>query len=547
MRIDTTIENRTASPLDLARSRLLDWKLRPTPVDDARYREMSPREDTWYGSTYWTGPDWTRVGRDWQHPGERTESVRRFTAPRDGRVSVRGRVAKAHLEGDGIRAEIRHRGRTIWTAEIEGKDAVGQAHEISLDVLEGEALRFFDHRRGAIPCDTTRWDPAIEYEGGPRFLASEGFSARAKDGPWTCETDVGEAAKVAVPRLLAFDQAWSVRETELAAADTPPPPIEENPSGSKLMPLLLLSDERQSSGVVLVGDPKTRWRAHCTTRPDGTIQIEVSLADGGDGVDSKSTRLEAGETRSLPAVVASPYRGSILDGLEALERLLGESAVASIACGLRDAIDAAGVPELPLWKMVQDEWRREDAIDEASIDSFARAIDRHSRDFRTLLDELKIRAGGLRAEDPRLAGGARELQHEPQRERKSEHESERESKLERDRNHERELQEILSAPLRLEGLKDELRERWTRLRSLKRRILLEDPPLARCEILFAKRAPTSYSHLVMQYYGWRARAGGGLFALEKPGRSLAARDLLATDRALATAYASAGEPSRVVP
>ena len=46
------------------------------------------------------------------------------------------------------------------------------------------------------------------------------------------------------------------------------------------------------------------------------------------------------------------------------------------------------------------------------------------------------------------------------------------------------------------------------------------------KLLFAKRVPTSYSHLVMQYYGCRARPGGGLFVLDEPGRSLACRDIL---------------------
>lgn len=46
------------------------------------------------------------------------------------------------------------------------------------------------------------------------------------------------------------------------------------------------------------------------------------------------------------------------------------------------------------------------------------------------------------------------------------------------------------------------------------------------ELLFCKRVPTSYSHLVMQYYGWRVRPGGSLFVLEEPGESLAVRDIL---------------------
>ncbi|MBM4085989.1 MAG: hypothetical protein FJ272_14480, partial [Planctomycetes bacterium] len=74
------------------------------------------------------------------------------------------------------------------------------------------------------------------------------------------------------------------------------------------------------------------------------------------------------------------------------------------------------------------------------------------------------------------------------------------------------------------------RRLYLHTRLLKRDIALSNPLLSAgggCDkLLFCKRVPTSYSHLVMQYYGWRARPGGGLFALEQPGVSLAARDIL---------------------
>jgi hypothetical protein len=113
VRFDPVVENRGTSPSSLDGVHILDLEFGPPRTDEARYVELTYREDVWYGSTYWTGPDWTRVGRDWHHPGERTASVRRFTAPSDGRVVVRGRVFKAHLDGDGIRAEIRHGDRTV--------------------------------------------------------------------------------------------------------------------------------------------------------------------------------------------------------------------------------------------------------------------------------------------------------------------------------------------------------------------------------------------------------------------------------------------------
>ncbi len=66
---------------------------------------------------------------------------------------------------------------------------------------------------------------------------------------------------------------------------------------------------------------------------------------------------------------------------------------------------------------------------------------------------------------------------------------------------------------------------YQQIRWLKRQIALANPLLDFGPLQFCKRVPTSYSHLVMQYYGWRARPGGGIFVLERPGHSLACRDL----------------------
>jgi len=149
---------------------------------------LTYRDAEWYGSTFWTGPDWTRVGKDWHHPGENTPSVRRFTAPRDGRLTVTGRVFKLHLDGDGIRASIRHNEREVWQAEIDGKDDQGVEPKLALDVKQGDALRFIVHKRGNIVCDTTGWDPVVAYADGQRFQASASFAAKKQgEGGWFYE------------------------------------------------------------------------------------------------------------------------------------------------------------------------------------------------------------------------------------------------------------------------------------------------------------------------------------------------------------------------
>ena len=149
---------------------------------------LSYHDELWYGSTFWSGPDWTRVGKTWQHPGENTPSVRRFTAPRDGQVTISGRVFKLHLNGDGIRAIIRHNEREIWKVEIEGKDDKGVEPRLTLEVKKGDALRFIIHKRGTIACDTTGWDPVVTYADGERFQASLSFAANTQGaGGWFYE------------------------------------------------------------------------------------------------------------------------------------------------------------------------------------------------------------------------------------------------------------------------------------------------------------------------------------------------------------------------
>ncbi|MFA6563235.1 MAG: hypothetical protein WCV00_15095 [Verrucomicrobiia bacterium] len=170
-----------------------------TPITPLTYRDAE-----WYGSTFWTGPDWTRVGKDWHHPGENTPSVRRFTAPRDGRVTVTGRVFKLHLSGDGIRASIRHNEREVWKAEIEGTDDKGVEPKLALDVKKGDALRFIVHKRGGIACDTTGWDPVVTYADGQRFQASASFAVKKQgESGWFYEMlgkgEVPQPAKPVVP------------------------------------------------------------------------------------------------------------------------------------------------------------------------------------------------------------------------------------------------------------------------------------------------------------------------------------------------------------
>jgi len=328
------------------------------------YHPLHYSADTWYGSTFWTGPDWTRVGKDWHHPGNETPSVRKFVCPAVGKVKVSGRVFKLHEDGDGIRAIIRHNQKELWRVEIEGRDSKGAEHALELDVRQGDELRFIVHKRGGIACDTTGWDPTLAYDGGDSFKASDAFGAKKQGAAgWFYEQ---EGSSATTPN-----------------ASIAPPPLE-------------------------------------------------------------------------------PMSPVFREGLLALGKQLSPES------------------EPELLALVAEEWWREDRLD-GSDDAYSAASSKH------LAQADKIAVG----RSVPLPAGLKRLAGAP----------------------------VAESP-------DGMVNHYITIRLLKRELLLSDPLLKFGELLLCKRRTTAYAHLVGQYYGWHQRAGGGLYALRRPGRSLQTRDLL---------------------
>ncbi len=478
--IDGTLTNDGGKTARASGVSLGDWTLPAAgDRDDTRYGALAYRNDHWYGSTYWAGPDWTRVGRDWHHPGINTTAVRRFTAPRDGRVAITGRVYKAHLDGDGIVATIRHGRRALWTAELEGKDAKGREPALKIDVRKGDAIRFIVHKRGRIFCDTTRWDPAVTYEDGEKFQASVAFSTKQQgEHGWSYEMEVDPKATKDLPRVYAFTPDLAVR-SEILNAGTP---LEL--SNRDVLPLLVVAGRGNDGGIVLALNSAGPWRLKATLGDGGPLHVTASAGD-----EKTPLVLKPGESVRLPRVAMAEYRGRWQVGITKIQRLLDPKSGDSGMDAFRKCFAAAKYTDLNLVTMVHADWRQQDKLTE-TVESYTAAVRRHVEKARLLLADL--REG--RTHDF-LAAEARQL-------------------------------EQLSAEARRPGLDlEDWRSLYRRVRWLKREIALANPLMDFGKLLFCKRVPTSYSHLVMQYYGWRARAGGGLFVLEAPGRSLRCRDI----------------------
>jgi hypothetical protein len=67
--------------------------------------------------------------------------------------------------------------------------------------------------------------------------------------------------------------------------------------------------------------------------------------------------------------------------------------------------------------------------------------------------------------------------------------------------------------------------RWLEFHRLRRQIVLSNPLFKIPSLLFLKHVPSVMSHQLTQVYGYCSRPGGGIFALEEPGRSMRTRKL----------------------
>ena len=542
--VDSTLTNTRQTATNVGEVSLVNWAFRVADgADGMRYRKLTYRNDVWYGSTYWTGPNWTRVGKDWHHPGINTPSVRRFTAPRDGRVTITGRVYKLDTKnggGDGVRLSIRHGAHSVWKAEIDGDDAKGVEPRVSLDVRKGDAIRFVVHKRGRITCDTTRWDPVVTYTGGgpgapagQRYRASEAFStSKQGQGGRSYEMEVDPSAETRLPAVHGYGLDLSLRDRTAVVGK----PIVATHRDA--LPLFVVSDGHDKSGIVLALTQTGPWRFATSLARDGRLRLELA-ASGATGAYS----LKAGQSIRLPRTAVGAYQGQWLAAISMFQRLLaggqgdettdGDHAGVGglrqqIAAAFRRATARLGADlepclkvdpasdrrsiELDLWTMVQMDWRQQDKIAETA-DAYAAAMQRHIKRARQLLADLQRSQGGGSARTDRFFAD-RAVQ----------------------------LDRLAALAGRTDLGLDERRTLYVRTRWAKRQIALANPLMAFGRLLFCKRVPTSYSHLVMQYYGWRARPGGGIFVLDSPGHSLASRNVFTPADAARIAEGNVLEP-----
>ncbi len=492
--IENTLVNRQDQPVRVGDVTIADWTFTGHPAGDPRrYTPLTYRDEAWYGSTYWTGPDWNRIGKDWHHSGTNTSSVRRFVIPRDGQISVRGRIYKADTNGgDGVRLEIRVGGQTKWTAEIEGDDRVGVEPQLSLPVRSGDLLRFVVHRRGTIGFDTTHWDPVVTYDDGQVFQASQAFAAhRQGEGGWyyELESDAGTTPTSGAPAVHGFRRDLSL----LTHTIQPDQDILLDSTDS--ISAWILADSYDASGVVLGVLTSDPWSIRCGQTSGGDLTMHFATARG-----NAPLALQPGQSIRLPNIWLAAYQGAWFKGSTLLQQIVAANSELPGISGLRHSlqiaaravgiVDSQSIPELDLITLVQTDWQRQDQAEE-NIASYSRLTSRQLELTDALLEDLQ-REHAV----PCFATAADKLRR------------------------------LSSLAKRVNLSLDDWRRLYLQTRWLKRQVALANPLMDFGSLLICKRVPTSYSHLVMQYYGWRARPGGGIFVVSRPGHSLSCHDIL---------------------
>ena len=433
-----------------------------------------------------------RIGLGWAGtgniPGATTASVRCFVAPHDGQVRITGRVYKLHLDGDGVRASIRHGTQEIWQTELDGRDARGIEPNLTLTLQRGDRLRFIIQRRGDIFCDTTGWDPRVTYADGTTLCASKAFGSTAGHEGWHYEMLKDSEPPATPPTLHGFRSDFTLLEKSFNQ------PLRYVARADEALPVFLIDDAASDSGFAVYLNTRASWRCRWerTSEKRLTLQVEANAAGG-------PVSLAPGERLQLPEVALAIVEGPWLANLSRLSRLCEPDAGELRFGAFSDTLSAAyrrataelqRAPDPDLLVLAQAEWHREDQLDETS-DSYAAAVAHQLTRAGELLQDLKAgRPAGFLAEQSR--------------------------RLDRLKSESR------SHPMSLR----EWRSCYLQTRLLKREIALCNPLLDFEQLVFCKRLPPSYSHLVAQYFGWRQRPGGGLYVLEDPGYSLCTRDIV---------------------
>jgi hypothetical protein len=105
--------------------------------------------------------DFTSLTENGGHPGEKVAVVRRWTAPRDGEITINGRIGHDADAGDGVRARIVQNNENqlgLWKVKKNKEETKVER----IAVKKGDTIDFVVDKFGDLNSDSFTWAPSIE-------------------------------------------------------------------------------------------------------------------------------------------------------------------------------------------------------------------------------------------------------------------------------------------------------------------------------------------------------------------------------------------------
>jgi hypothetical protein len=98
------------------------------------------------------------------HPGGSVDAVRQWKAPVAGTIRITGNASDASGAcGNGVIVSIRRGAQVLWQQTIDNGNATGFAYDVTTPVSAGEPINFVINSRGDLLCDSTSFDPTVQY------------------------------------------------------------------------------------------------------------------------------------------------------------------------------------------------------------------------------------------------------------------------------------------------------------------------------------------------------------------------------------------------
>lgn len=141
------------------------------------------------GNSRWYGSEANLfVASNWQHPDANYDSVRKWTSPKAGRISISGTARMGASGGDGVNVSIWKNGTQIFSSTIAGSNTTGINTNVSaFDINPGDAVYFRVSKNATIYFDSTYWDPTITWTEKTSWTASTSFSNFQGYNQWSYE------------------------------------------------------------------------------------------------------------------------------------------------------------------------------------------------------------------------------------------------------------------------------------------------------------------------------------------------------------------------